>query len=135
MKTEYITVDLDLKTNGPCDCTVAEFEKRGEAYSKWGEGHEYTHYITLSLMPHGSADECIRAFLDEYSSYPDNVKREWASMPFKEFLVGYRAGHDNFTFEDHVSSETLKAAASLGFGVGLVIYPPSDDPEHYFGEQ
>jgi len=134
MKTEYITVDFDLKTNGDCDYLIQEFEKRDEVFQKLGGDPNYRWYIIVSLLQNESADQCIADFCKQLDTYPEEAQNELKKIEKKEFLVGYRAGNDQPAFNDYLSHKTTSAAAFYGIDIGICIYPASDAPEDYFNQ-
>lgn len=134
MKTEYITVDFDLKTNGECGHIVKEFERRNKAFQKISDEPKFKTYIILSLLQNESAESCIIEAIKELESYPEEAKKELERIEHKEFHIGYRAGSDQPAFNDRISCETAKKAASLGIDIGICIYPSSDDPEMYLNQ-
>lgn len=134
MKTEYITVDFDLKTNGDCDYLIREFEKRDEVFQKLSDEPNYRWYIIVSLLQNESADKCIADFCKQFDTYSEEAKHELKKIEKKEFLIGYRAGSNQPAFNDTLSHNTASAAACYGIDIGICIYPASDDPEDYFNQ-
>ena len=134
MKTEYITVDFDLKTNDDCDYLVQEFKKRDEVFQKLGNDPHYRWYIIVSLLQNESADRCIADFCKKLETYSEEAQNELRKIEKKEFLIGYRAGNDQPAFNDCLSHKTASAAAYYGIDIGICIYPASNDPEDYFNQ-
>ena len=127
-KTNFISVEVVIKTDRPCEDFIKFFTARGEHVSVVS-GDTHLSCIYFAPLPCGNSNETIRALCQQIASLPALPRQQWDAAAFREFFIGYNVGEEPFCYEEHLASETLASVVSLGAGIGLALYPaePSDE--------
>lgn len=120
-KTEFISVEIVLKTNQPCDKFIKWFQEQDNYVEKlkW-ESHKWYVYFA----PIASKNPCktIKRFCKEIKNLPKEIKEEWDQADFREFNIGYHVGEEPFSYVDNISSKTIKKVNELKAGIGISLY-------------
>ncbi len=125
MTIHYINTDLDLI--GPDDLTLlaADFEGQGipPLYVTRGEdGLWYTCFETNEQFDEPEPN--ISAMLAVIESLGEPVRRIWWACTRREFNIGYEGGSEPRSFNNGLSSRTLRRMAEVGVSLGITLYPP-----------
>ena len=120
-KTQFISVEVVLKTNHKCDKFVKWYEKQDNCVVKlkW-DTHKW--YVYFAPLPSKNPDKTIKAICKDISSLPKGVRKEWDKADFREFNIGYHAGEEPFSYLDNISSKTIKKVEKLKAGIGISLY-------------
>jgi hypothetical protein len=133
-RTEFISVEVVIKTNHPSAEFVDWFAARGKDVTvlPW-DTHRY--HIYFDPAPRHTPEETIRELCQQIAALSGLPRAQWDAADFREFYVGYRTGDEPFCYAEHFSRETLLAVASVGAGIGYALYANRDgmkgaDPKH-----
>ena len=130
-KSEFISVEIAIKTNHESDAFVKWFEDQDNHVAKIAsDPHKW--YIYFAPTPSDCADSTIRNLCEVIQSLPKEVRDAWDMAGHREFFAGYHVGEDPFCFTEHLTPDTLRSVLELNAGVGFALYPApdlDDDPE------
>ncbi|MCB1225897.1 MAG: hypothetical protein KDK99_08825 [Verrucomicrobiales bacterium] len=127
MKTEFISVEIAIKTDFESDAFVKWFEAQDNYVAKL-ECAPHKWYIYFAPIPSRDANTTIRKLCEMIRELPSDVRQDWDRAGHREFFAGYHVGGDPFCFTEHLDVETLEAAAELKAGIGYALYPaPPND--------
>ena len=124
-KTHFISVEVAMKTDHPSDAFVEWFTAQGEHVSV-GPCDTHRSYIYFAPLPCSTPDETIRRLCQEITALSGLPRQQWDAASFREFYIGYETADEPFCYEEHLSRETLLAAASVGAGIGFALYACRD---------
>jgi hypothetical protein len=92
-QTEYITVDLVVRTNHETDHLIAFLENRDHIVDKHKWDDRYAWLLNVSCpRPFENPELCIQNYCSEISALPAEAKKQWGNAQFKEFFIGYYVG-------------------------------------------
>lgn len=128
-ETRYITVDLVVKGYGEADLLAAALEAKNYVVQKhdWNDGNKWLLNISCP-RDFGEPEPCILKYCEDLESMDIGVRTQLAQASIREFSIGYETGVQPPCFEQHLKPDTLTRAASLGLGIGIVLYPASEEP-------
>lgn len=120
-KTQFISVEVVLKTNSSCKKFVEWYEKQDNYVDKhkW-DSHKW--YVFFAPIAYKNPDKTIKAICKDISNLPSEVRKEWDAAEFKEFNIGYHVGDEPFSYLDNISHKTIKKVEKLGAGIGISLY-------------
>lgn len=120
-KTQFISVEVVLKTNKPCSKFIKWYEKQDNYVEKlkW-DSHKW--YVYFQPTGKKNPDKTIRQFCKAIESLPKEVRKEWDNADFREFNIGYHVGEEPFSYLDNISYKTIKRVEKLGAGIGISLY-------------
>ena len=124
-KTHFISVEILIKTDQPYDAFVGWFSAQGEPVTVV-PCDTHRSKIYFAPVPRGTPDATIRQLCQQIASLPEPARQQWDAAGFREFFVGYELGEEPLCYDDHLSPETLSAAAALRAGIGLALYACPD---------
>ena len=137
-KTEFISVEVVLKTNKSCNKFVKWYEKQDNYVEKlkW-ESHKW--YVYFAPTAHKTPNKTIKAICKDIAALPKDIRKEWDDADFREFNIGYHVGEEPFSYLDNISAKTIKKVQELRAGIGISLYAaqPSDEngfPKDFFDE-
>jgi hypothetical protein len=123
-QSEFICVEIDIKTDHDCDAFVEWFQAQDNYVNKLAcETHRW--HVYFDPLHYSSADLTIQKLCELLLQLPPQVKKQWEEAGVREFCVGYEIGDEPRDFGDHFSPKTLSMAAQVGAGIGIVLYPPA----------
>ena len=121
-KSEFISVEICIKTNHDCDKWVRWFEQK-DTYVQKHKRDDYKWYVFFDLPGEKNANDTILSFCKLISELPEEIKQQWLEAGHREFYVGYHIGEEPNSFEEHFDLKTISAVSKLGAGIGIVMYP------------
>ena len=126
-KSEFISVEIAIKTNHESDAFVKWFEDQDNYVAKVAsDPHKW--YIYFAPTPSDCADSTIQNLCELIRSLPKEVRDDWDSADHREFFAGYHVGEEPFCFTEYLTPDTLRAVTELNAGVGFALYPaPASD--------
>jgi hypothetical protein len=127
LKTQFISVEVAIKTDQPYEAFVQWFSARGEHVSAVPCDTHRSH-IYFAPLPCGTPEETIRHLCQQLAALSGLPRQQWDAANFREFYIGYELGDEPFCYQEHLSRETLLAVTSIGAGIGYALYA-SQDPE------
>ncbi len=133
-KSEFISVEIGIKTNRESAAFVKFLEARG-AYVVKVQWRPEKWYIYSDPIRGRTADAVIRKLCKMVENFPDDVRRDWDRAKHREFYAGYRCGDEPPCLEEHISLATLKAAVAVNAGIGFALYPAVPTDEQGFSEE
>ena len=120
-KTNFICVEIVLKTNHDCDKFIKWYEKQDNYINKLKcKTHKW--YVYFQPIGKKSPDKSIRQFCKEIKNLPKEIRKEWDDADFREFNIGYSVGEEPFSYLDNISAKTIKKVQELGAGIGISLY-------------
>ncbi len=123
-KSEFISVEIAIKTDFDSDAFVKWFEDQDNCVNKYScDTHKW--YIYFDPIPGKDADTTIKHLCEMIHALPPEVRKAWDDAAHREFFAGYHVGDEPFCFTEHLEVETLKAAVELDAGIGFALYPAS----------
>lgn len=126
--THFISVEVVIKTDHAYDAFVQRFTEQGEPVTVVPD-EEYRSQIYFAPLPSRSPDETIRRLCRQIAELSGLPRQQWDAAGLREFYIGYQLGKEPLCYDDHLSSETLSAAVSVGAGIGWALYAVGDDEE------
>ena len=124
-KTQFISVEVAMKTDHPYDAFVQWFTSQGEHVSVV-PCDTHRSYIYFGPLPCGTLDETIRHLCQQMAALAGPPRQQWDAAGFRELYIGYEIGEEPFCYQEHISRETLLAVASIGAGIGYALYARQD---------
>lgn len=124
-KTQFISVEVAIKTDHPSDAFVEWFTALGEHVSVV-PCDTHRSYIYFSPLPCSTPDETIRRLCQQIASLSGLPRQQWDAASFREFYIGYETAAEPSCYEEHLSRETPLAATSVGAGIGFALYASRD---------
>lgn len=118
--TQYIGIEVVMKTDSPCDKFVRHFTNQGECVQVFPCDTHKSH-IYFQPLAGEDPDQAIRNVCKLIAALPKPVRRQWDAASFREFCLGYEVG-DQFSKASHFSREALSQAVAIGAGIGLALY-------------
>ena len=126
IKTNYITVDLEIKRKGKFDELCKKFEEYGSIaeYPSYHRVNKIVWSVNIdSPNPQKNPDICIFKFCNFIKSLRGVPRQQWNSSFHKNFNIGYEISQEHWAYESWVSSKTIKLAASIDAGISITLYP------------
>jgi hypothetical protein len=125
-KTQFISVEVAIKTDHPYDAFVQWFAAQGEHVSVV-PCDTHSSYIYFGPLPCGAPDETIRRLCQQIAALSGPPRQQWDAASFRELYIGYEIGSEPSCYQEHLSRETILAIAAIGAGIGYALYA-SEDP-------
>ncbi len=126
-ETQFIGVEVVIKTDAPSDEFVQYFAKRGEHVSVLPCDTHKSH-IYFQPLSGDNPDQAVKFLCKMIAALPELARHQWDAATLREFFVGYEVGGQPRSHVSHLSHETLSQAATLGAGIGFALYsvrPPT----------
>lgn len=123
--TQFLNVDLDILSHTDLQPLVATL---GEAVFVLFVGRvkrTYQAHLELAKITR-TADDTVREFCSLLKSMPRSARRLWISAKTRDFSIGVQAGKHPHCTDFVLSSETVRAASSLGARIVLSVYAPDE---------
>ena len=120
-ETQFVGVEVVIKTNAPCNEFVQYFANRGEYVSVLSCDTHKSH-VYFQPLAGDNLDTAIQSLCKMIAALPELPRHQWNSASFREFFIGYEIGEQPFSYDRHLSCETLSQATALGAGVGFALY-------------
>jgi len=127
--SRYITLDIVVKTNGDCDSIAKAFNESAGYFVQKHQWNDYKWYLNISGGGAGNASEAIEKHCRYIAAFEGPAKEAWDAAEVKEFFIGYEGGESPTCFDSHISAQGIAMAAQLGAGIGIAIYPATEE-EH-----
>ena len=89
-KTEFISVEICIKTNHDCDEFIQWFEKDNYVEKIAWDSHKW--FVYFAPTANKNADITIQNLCKEIKKWPKKVKAQWDQAEIREFYAGYRLG-------------------------------------------
>ena len=121
-ETEFISVEISIKTNHDTNLFVKWFEEKDNYVEKlsWESHKWFIYFAPLS----GNTPDCsIQNLCKSINELPDQIKEEWFKADIREFNIGYQLGEDSQCFQQNLSSETISMVNDLKAGIVISLYP------------
>jgi hypothetical protein len=120
-KTQFISVEVAIKTNHAYGAFVELFTAQGEPVSVV-PGDTHRSYIYFAPLPDSTPDATIRRLCQQIAALTGPPRCQWDAAGFREFFIGYELGDEPFCYDEHLSHETLSAVTAIGAGIGYALY-------------
>ncbi len=127
-KTQFISVEVEIKTDCACEDFVQWFTEQGE-FVQVLPGNTHLACIYFAPLPRSTVADTIRLLCEQIQALPELPRQQWDAAGIREFYIGYDVGEEPSCFSEHLSCEILSAANALGAGIGWALYPaePTDE--------
>ena len=123
-KTEYITVDLVVRTNHEVDRLVVALEELGYLVDQHDWNEVYSVFLNVSCdYPGETPEDCIESYCEQLEKLPADAKSQWDAAGFKELYIGYNVGEEPSCFSSHIRADLVERVSHLNVGVGVALYP------------
>lgn len=122
--TQFLNVDLDIESK--CDISPITKGFGDNVFVLNDKPHsEGIYNLSVELTDSGDSknpEEFILSFIKLIESFSDDAKDAWDKAYKKTFDLGYECGFIPSCINNELSTDTLKAVASVGASIAFTLY-------------
>jgi aspartyl/asparaginyl-tRNA synthetase len=121
-QTEYITVDLEIRSNDKFEDLINAIDKLNE-YAELYQDDKKTWSTNVSWSSKGSPNKAIKNIYKFYKSLKGKPKHQWINAFHVVLNIGYDTSSKHWAFMDHLSPKAIKMIAKMNAGLSITLYP------------
>jgi hypothetical protein len=121
--SEFIAVDLDIKSRSDLSILVNAWDKR--AILDYLDNSRNRHWLRVFLTSQPkSPTDAVRRFAKLIHGLPRQARTVWTRATSKEFDIGIQAGYEGRSGEWVLEPEVLQTVSDLGGRLRITVYSP-----------